>query len=80
MTTPLKCYMKYRLFTSKSHLFPISERFTIRIRVGSIFSVNLQCCRSLQNIFYDNIATQSGITCSKLTVETLEQGVKYIQK
>ena len=24
-------------------------------------------------------ATQSVITCSKLTIETLEQGVKYVQ-
>ena len=25
------------------------------------------------------IATQPAITCSKLTIETLEQGVKYVQ-
>ena len=25
------------------------------------------------------VATQSAITCSKLTIETLEQGVKYVQ-
>ena len=29
-------------------------------------------------IFIDN-ETQSTITCSKLTIETLEQGVKYVQ-
>ena len=28
---------------------------------------------------FTGIATQSAITCSKLTIETLEQGVKYIQ-
>ena len=27
----------------------------------------------------DNINTQPAITCSKSTVETLEQGVKYVQ-
>ena len=25
------------------------------------------------------VATQPAITCSKLTIETLEQGVKYVQ-
>ena len=25
------------------------------------------------------LSTQSAITCSKLTIETLEQGVKYVQ-
>ena len=29
-------------------------------------------------VFY-SIATQSAFTCSKLTIETLEQGVKYVQ-
>ena len=29
-------------------------------------------------VFY-SIATQSVFTCSKLTIETLEQGVKYVQ-
>ena len=31
-------------------------------------------CRSMQQVL-----TQSTITCSKLTIETLEQGVKYVQ-
>ena len=26
-----------------------------------------------------NVLTQSAITCSGLTIETLEQGVKYVQ-
>ena len=31
-------------------------------------------------IVYDTcMATQPAITCSKLTIETLEQGVKYVQ-
>ena len=31
------------------------------------------------NYMNNNVYTQPGITCSKLTMETLEQGVKYIQ-
>ena len=26
-----------------------------------------------------NVATQPAFTCSKLTIETLEEGVKYVQ-
>ena len=33
---------------------------------------------TLANMF-DIILTQPAITCSKLTIETLEQGVKYVQ-
>ena len=33
----------------------------------------LKSCRSKMNL------TQPAITCSKLTIETLEQGVKYVQ-
>ena len=29
--------------------------------------------------FKINVRTQPAITCSKLTIETLEQGVKYVQ-
>ena len=32
-----------------------------------------------QKSVVDVIAIQSAITCSKLTIETLEQGVKYVQ-
>ena len=28
---------------------------------------------------YRSVSTQPAITCSKLTKETLEQGVKYVQ-
>ena len=28
---------------------------------------------------YTCVTTQPAITCSKLTIETLEQGVKYVQ-
>ena len=27
----------------------------------------------------NNVASQPAIACSKLTIETLEQGVKYVQ-
>ena len=33
----------------------------------------------LQYIFDLQILTQPAIACSKLTIETLEQGVKYVQ-
>ena len=29
--------------------------------------------------FHFSLVSQSAITCSKLTIETLEQGVKYVQ-
>ena len=31
------------------------------------------------NLEIVHIATQSAITCSKLTIDTVEQGVKYAQ-
>ena len=30
-------------------------------------------------MFSQNIVTQPAITCLELTIETLEQGVKYVQ-
>ena len=38
----------------------------------SIFS----CCDAMKS---GSSTSQSAITCSKLTIETLEQGVKYVQ-
>ena len=32
-----------------------------------------------QEYYLNNINTQSAITCAKLTIETLKQGVKYVQ-
>ena len=40
--------------------------------LGVIFSDQAQKCMTK---FY----TQPAITCSKITIETLEQGVKYVQ-
>ena len=36
-------------------------------------------CVAAKDIFRVDLATQLAITCSKLTMETLEQGVKYVQ-
>ena len=33
----------------------------------------------LKNAFFIDAESQPAITCSKLTIETLEQGVKYVQ-
>ena len=30
-------------------------------------------------VLFNMLSTQPAITCSKLTIETLEQGVKYVQ-
>ena len=40
----------------------------------NIFSFDTKAC-----FFKTQVLTQSAITCSKLTTETLEQGVKYVQ-
>ena len=60
--------------------------------IDDICNRNVLC--SLNKVFYKSIlsthsylvcfrtakdATQPAITCSKLTIETLEQGVKYVQ-
>ena len=46
--------------------------------LGSIFfQSTLQCLHKI--LYSENMRAQLAITCSKLTVETLEQGVKYIQ-
>ena len=33
----------------------------------------------LKNLQKSHISSQSALTCTKLTIETLEQGVKYVQ-
>ena len=35
--------------------------------------------RRIQSQVYDEVLLQPAFTCSKLTIETLEQGVKYVQ-
>ena len=39
----------------------------------------MQYYHNSSNCEYKNNMTQSTFTCSKLTKETLEQGVKYVQ-
>ena len=43
-------------------------------QIGQIVP-NYAKCLILMRIFF----TQPAITCSKLTIETVEQGVKYVQ-
>ena len=43
----------------------------------NFFQSTLQCLHKI--LYSENMRAQLAITCSKLTVETLEQGVKYIQ-
>ena len=33
----------------------------------------------LQKEYYDGVTPQAAFTCSILTIETLEQGLKYVQ-
>ena len=49
---------------------PFTEKY---FRLQQYQLHNLRRLLPTQNIF------QSAITCSKLTIETLEQGVKYVQ-
>ena len=44
-------------------------QYTIEYKIGNK-------CLNFWNI---NVTTQPAFTCSKLTIETLEQGVKYVQ-
>ena len=44
-----------------------------------LFVVHERMLKSLNVSFCRIIWTQPGITCSKLTIETQEQGVKYVQ-
>ena len=41
-------------------------------------SVSLMFIDQTEHLPY-SVSTQSAISCSKLTIETLEQGVKYVQ-
>ena len=50
--------------------FCVGQNFLSRIKQ------NLHFTSYISN---DQMITQSAITCSKLTIETLEQGVKYVQ-
>ena len=42
-----------------------------------LWGIFLMCDGNLRRSDFDH--SQSAFTCSKLTIETLEQGVKYVQ-
>ena len=43
------------------------------------FLHNITHHETFKEVFNENCATQLAFTCSKLTIETLEQSVKYVQ-
>ena len=70
--------------------FSVSQKLLFladRLQLGgrSIIDVNLGGYKVNKlflykvNLVEDPSATQPAFTCSKLTIETLEQGVKYVQ-
>ena len=68
-----KSYLR-RLYTVPSFLF-------ITLFPSLVHSTFEVCnyCFSSNIFFYNGQAPQPAFTCSKLTIETLEQGVKYVQ-
>ena len=64
------------LCDEKNYCFTRSNFGFIGLYVINFLSkttISLNDCNSTK------VHTQSAITCSKLTIETLEQGVKYVQ-
>ena len=49
-----------------------------KTRIRCLTKVLVTCYRQCKQILLDYI-TQPAFTCSKLTIETVEQGVKYVQ-
>ena len=45
----------------------------------SIARTNRQCIQRIRMLQIVMLSSQPAITCSKLTVEALEQGVNYVQ-
>ena len=39
----------------------------------------MELIKLIKNNYQKNFSSKSAITCSKLTIETIEQGAKYIQ-
>ena len=67
-------------------ILPKSNTYHTENRLNDITFDNEKLLRIIQSLDankahgYDGISvTQPAITCSKLTIETLEQGVKYVQ-
>ena len=44
-----------------------------------VFTPELSMMSNCENIKYRKVIAQPAFICSKLTIETLEQGVKYVQ-
>ena len=65
-----------RFFLVTLHISPLPFTFTEEILMKNfIFSSVIVQKKDAKSA----INSQSAITCSKLTIETLEQGVKYVQ-
>ena len=59
--------------------FPFTFKYSYREFFLTMHCLHLCSYKELYNYNVQIIATQPAITCSKLTIETLEQGVKYVQ-
>ena len=51
----------------------VAESAVILVQVKLLLSI------FYVTLFWSNVVTQPAFTCSNLTIETLEQGVKYVQ-
>ena len=69
-------YRKYKSFFPINDRKPSVLRYTLFFTSNSIFNSVLH--NSLMN-WLQMLITQPAFTYSKLTIETLEQGVKYVQ-
>ena len=66
---------KKRFLLNESEKENINDSFLI-LMLGR--SVSLMFIDQTEHLPY-SVSTQSAISCSKLTIETLEEGVKYVQ-
>ena len=68
------------IFTGKMHSF-LKVLTTFYKEIREI--INLIVMRKIQHVYPKSsnllMQTQPAVTCSKLTIETLAQGVKYVQ-
>ena len=75
----MSCHHQLQMiFNSRNNPY-ILQSFRYReITVKKNFNYNLTLKLFSKNLHSYEICFQSAITCSKLTTETLEQGVKYV--
>ena len=59
--------------------FNFPKFFLTSFKVTSWLWVDFTQFSGVSVIYFEHIIDQSAFTCSKLTIETLEQGVKYLQ-